>query len=552
MPEEVRRAQQRLQAAAIYARDSLAGPANIVGAALATGQTLDDVAAWPDRIARGDPGADPGSRSRGVRRTQLGNRNPAPGAHVMKNLCEPDWSRAGLGVLRLCWPPGGLSRAAAMKIERVTSASGIEAWLVQDHSIPVVTLRFTFAGGAILDPPGKDGTAALAASLLDEGAGEYDTTAFHRRLDELAAEMSFSAGHDEFDGTIRMLRANIDESADLLRVALTEPHFADEDVERVRAATLAALRKQARNPRSLSGRLWMSEAFERHPYGRNTSGSTTSVAAITRADLAAFASRQFRRNTLVIGAVGDITPAELATLVERIFGGLPQGEGDPVLPEATPADSGALLVKRSAVPQSSVTFGQAGLKRDDPDWYAALVVNEILGGGGFRGRLMKEIREKRGLAYGVSTGLVPYRHAGLILGSVATENARVAEFDRADPQGMAADARRGADRGRAARCQDLSDRIVPAQSRFDAAHRRSARPHAARRARHRLSRPPRRADLRGHARSGPRGCPPALRPGAAQLCRCRRPGRLAADPPDPRETGLTPRRERIEEPAAPP
>jgi zinc protease len=171
----------------------------------------------------------------------------------------------------------------------------------------------------------------------------------------------------------------------------------------------------------------MSDAFERHPYGRNTSGSPTSVAAITRADLADFASRQFRRDTLVIGAVGDIGPAELRGLIDRVFGDLPQGEGDPVLPEATPADGGALLVKRSAVPQSSVTFGQAGLKRDDPDWYAALVLNEILGGGGFRGRLMKEIREKRGLAYGVSTGLVPYRHAGLILGSVATENSRVGE-----------------------------------------------------------------------------------------------------------------------------
>ena len=129
----------------------------------------------------------------------------------------------------------------------------------------------------------------------------------------------------------------------------------------------------------------------------------------------------------MIGAVGDITPAELAALLDRIFGDLPKGEGDPALPEAIPGDGGALLVKRSAVPQSAVTFGQAGLKRDDPDWYAALVLNEILGGGGFRGRLMKEIREKRGLAYGVSTGLVPYRHAGLILGSVATENGRVAK-----------------------------------------------------------------------------------------------------------------------------
>ena len=343
----------------------------------------------------------------------------------MKNLAS-GFVRAG-AVLCLLLSAGWGAGAAEMKIDRVTSAGGIEAWLVQDHTIPIVTLRFAFAGGASLDRPGKDGTAALAAAMLDEGAGEYDTSAFHRRLDELAAQISFSAGHDEFDGTIRMLQANKDESADLVRVALAEPRFAEEDVERVRGATLAALQKQAHNPRSLSGRLWMSDAFERHPYGRNTSGSTTSVAEITRADLASFASRQFQRDTLVIGAVGDITPAELATLVDRIFGDLPRGDGDPVLPEATLADGGALLVKRSAVPQSSVTFGQAGLKRNDPDWYAALVVNEILGGGGFRGRLMKEIREKRGLAYGVSTGLVPYRHAGLILGSVATENARVAE-----------------------------------------------------------------------------------------------------------------------------
>ena len=119
-----------------------------------------------------------------------------------------------------------------------------------------------------------------------------------------------------------------------------------------------------------------------------------------------------------------------------------------------------------------MTFGQAGLKRDDPDWYAALVLNEILGGGGFRGRLMKEIREKRGLAYGVSTGLVPYRHAGLILGSVATENGAGRRVDRADPRGVAADARRGPDRGRAARRQDLSDRLVPARPRI----RRSASP----------------------------------------------------------------------------
>jgi zinc protease len=320
------------------------------------------------------------------------------------------------------------SPAAAMTIERVRGISGIEAWLAQDRSIPIVTLRFAFAGGANLDPPGKEGTAALTAALLDEGAGPYDNVAFHRRLDELAGELNFSAGHDEFDGTLRMLKRNLTDTVELLRVALSAPHFATDAVERVRGETLAMLARQARNPRSLAGRLWMREAFEHHPYGNNAAGSAVSVATIARDDLAAFATRQFRRSGLVIGAVGDITPTELAALVDLVFGDLPQGGGaDAAVAEATPADGGALIVSRTAVPQSAVIFGQAGLKRSDPDWYAALVLNEIVGGGGFRGRLMKEIREKRGLAYGVSTDLVPYRHAGLILGNVATENARVAE-----------------------------------------------------------------------------------------------------------------------------
>jgi zinc protease len=315
----------------------------------------------------------------------------------------------------------------ATKIERVVGASGVEAWLVTDRSVPIVTLRFAFAGGANLDPVGKEGTAAMAAALLDEGAGPYDGIAYRRRLDELAGELSFSAGHDEFNGTLRSLKQNLSETAELLRVALSEPHFAADTVERIRGETLAYLARQARNPRSLASRLWMRDAFEHHPYGNDATGSATSVAAIGRDDVVGLAASQFRRGGLVIGAVGDITATELATVIDLVFGSLPQGGADTVIPDVTPADAGALVVSRTTVPQSAVTFGQVGLKRDDPDWYTALILNEIMGGGGFRGRLMKEIREKRGLAYGVSTDLVPYRHAGLILGSVATENSRVAE-----------------------------------------------------------------------------------------------------------------------------
>ena len=171
----------------------------------------------------------------------------------------------------------------------------------------------------------------------------------------------------------------------------------------------------------------MRDAFEDHPYGENVDGTLTSVSAITREDLVGFAGQRLRRAGLVIGAVGDIKSEELAGLIDEMFGRLPADSDETAIAEAKPVENGGVLITRRPVPQSAVTFGQIGPKRDDPDWYAARLVNDILGGGGFRGRLMREIREKRGLAYGVSTELVSFRHAGLILGSVATENARVGQ-----------------------------------------------------------------------------------------------------------------------------
>jgi zinc protease len=226
---------------------------------------------------------------------------------------------------------------------------------------------------------------------------------------------------------MRTLKRHLGAVEELLRLALTAPRFDPSAVERVRNQTVAALAQQAQNPRALAGRLWMSEAFEDHPYGQNVDGTAAGIGAITVEDLRNFVGERLHRGGLVIGAVGDVNRDELAGLVDRVFGGLPIGAADVDVADTRPADDGALLITRLAVPQSTVVFGQAGLKRDDPDWYAARLLNDILGGGGFRGRLMKEIREKRGLAYGVSTGLVSYRHAGLILGNVATENARVAQ-----------------------------------------------------------------------------------------------------------------------------
>ncbi len=317
--------------------------------------------------------------------------------------------------------------AGAVTIDRVTSSAGIEAWFVEDHVLPVVAIRFAFPGGAALDPAGKGGLATMTAGLLDEGAGSYDTAAFKTRLEDLVVDLGFEAGRDEFRGSLRSLKRNLGQAIDLLRYSLMAPRFEASAIERVRGEIVASLSRHAQSPRALSGRLWMRDAFEPHPYGADVSGTSESIGAITRDDLGGFAAHRLNRAGLVIGVVGDLTKDEVAALVDQVFGGLPIGGADVQIAEARLAENGWVLITRRPVPESAVTFGQTGPRRDDPDWYAARLVNDILGGGGFRGRLMKEIREKRGLAYGVSSDLVSYRHAGLILGNVATVNARVGE-----------------------------------------------------------------------------------------------------------------------------
>jgi len=320
-----------------------------------------------------------------------------------------------------------LSSASAMSIEQVTGASGIKASLVADHSLPLVTVRFAFPAGAASDPAGKGGTAQLVSELLDEGAGPYDAVAYQRRLQKLASDLEFSVGKDTFEGSLRSLKGNLTDTAELLRLALAEPRFTPDAIERLRVAQIAKLQQNAKTPIERATRLLMDHFFHHHPYGRSIDGNEASVASITRDDLTGFVAPHFHRTAIAIGIVGDVTAAEAAILVDKIFGGLAAGtrEVETEIAEAKALDDGALLFDPLAVPQGGLAFGQRGPKRDDPRWYPAFILNEILGGSEFQGRLMQEIREKRGLAYDVSTELVTYRHAGMIMGKFVTDNRQI-------------------------------------------------------------------------------------------------------------------------------
>ena len=317
--------------------------------------------------------------------------------------------------------------AQATTIERVVSPGGIEAWLVREPSVPLIALDFAFKGGADQDPDGKPGVGYLTSALLDDGAGDLNSVAFQRLLQEYAVEMSFSTGRNHVLGSVRVLKEWSDQGFDLLRLALNVPRFDADALERARAQVITGLRRETTSPNDIASRTWWKTAFPGHPYGRPTNGTLESVPQIAVDDLKAFARRVFARDTLKVVAVGDIDAAALGKVLDRVFGALPaKAELNSVAPVTMQA-MGRRIVVDLDVPQAVLALGGVGLARKDPDFMTAYVVNHILGGGAFSSRLYTEVREKRGLAYGVYSYLMPLDHAALVMAGTATSGDKAGE-----------------------------------------------------------------------------------------------------------------------------
>ncbi|MBO6884826.1 MAG: insulinase family protein [Marivita sp.] len=315
---------------------------------------------------------------------------------------------------------------AEIDISEVTSPGGINAWLVQEESIPFVALELRFKGGASLDLPGKRGATNLMVGLLNEGAGDLDSRAFSERAESLAASFEFDVGDDAVSISARFLTENQDEALALLHDAITQPRFDQDAIDRVKGQLVSVIRSDAQDPDNLVGQAFDSMVFGDHPYGSAIEGTEESVAALTRDDLIAAHKGALARDRIYVGAAGDISPEALAEILDKLLGDLPE-TGTPQAPDVAVSTQAGVTVVPFDVPQSVAVFGHEGIARDDPDFFAAYVLNEILGGGGFEARLMEEVREKRGLTYGVYSYLVPKDHAALYLGRVSSANDRIAE-----------------------------------------------------------------------------------------------------------------------------
>jgi zinc protease len=226
---------------------------------------------------------------------------------------------------------------------------------------------------------------------------------------------------------VRTLAENRDLAFEMLRLALTAPRFDPEAVERIRAQVLTVLRRESTNPSELASRRWWEIAFPDHPYGRPVRGSLESVPRITADDLKAYVRRVFARDTLKIALVGDIDAATAGTLIDRVFGALPARGELRTVAEATPQGLGQRITIDLDVPQAVIVFGGQGIARRDPDFFPAFLINHVLGGGAMSSRLYTEVREKRGLAYSIRTGLMSLDHAALWTGTTGTRVDKTSE-----------------------------------------------------------------------------------------------------------------------------
>ncbi|WP_370584827.1 M16 family metallopeptidase [Paracoccus sp. IB05] len=315
---------------------------------------------------------------------------------------------------------------ADIPIKEVKSPGGLTAWLVEDHNIPFTALEIRFRGGTSLDDPARRGAIYLMSGLIEEGAGDLDSKGFAEARDSLAASFSFAASTDTFSVSARFLSENRDEAVDLLALALNRPRFDEDAVVRVREQVLSGLRSELRDPSAIASQTFDQLAYGEHPYGSTGRGTLASVAALSRADIVEAWKTALARENVYISAAGDITTEELGLIIDRVLGGLPE-TGAP-LPGAAPwlLPPGVSVIDFPS-PQSVVVFGQSGISQKDPDFFAAFVLNEVMGGGRFSARLMTEVRDKRGLTYGIGTYLVGMDHSDSYLGQFQASNDKVAE-----------------------------------------------------------------------------------------------------------------------------
>lgn len=319
-----------------------------------------------------------------------------------------------------------ISHAWAVDIREITSEKGITAWLVEDYSVPIVTMKFSFDAGSAQDPEGKEGLVNLMSGLLDEGSGDLDSKAFQEQIDLKGVELSYNASVDNFSGTMRVLEKDLQDAINLVALSINQPRFDQKPLDRIRGQIITSIRSEQSDPNYLAGREWATRIWDDHPYGSEDTGSEESLNTITSADLKAVRETLFARQGLKVGIVGAINEDSATAMLDAIFGSLPETTNRKTVPDTEPKLDQVFNYAYD-LPQTNIQLMFPGVARDAPEFFNSFMMSHILGGGTFSSRLYKSVREERGLAYGVNAYLAPRDHATGLYISTATGADRAEE-----------------------------------------------------------------------------------------------------------------------------
>lgn len=312
-------------------------------------------------------------------------------------------------------------------IQEFTTPGGISVWLVEEPSIPIMALRMAWEQGEATDPQGAEGLTHAVAYMMNEGAGELDSLGYATRMEELNMSFGCGSGNETTWCSANMLTENADEAMELVSLALNEPRFDSEPLERFQREQLISIKTRETNARYLANRAEGLALMPDHPFTRET--SEESISTITPELVQARKDELMVRDGLLVTAVGAMSPEELAPLLDEALAGLPEASDlEPIEDVALNDPLAAPLVVDLPQPQSLVTFTAPGIARDDEDFFPAYVLNYTFGGGGFESRLMKDLRVEKGLTYGIYTGLSTGDHLNLWSGGAQTKNESAGEL----------------------------------------------------------------------------------------------------------------------------
>ncbi|MGB1077235.1 MAG: M16 family metallopeptidase [Bdellovibrionales bacterium] len=331
-------------------------------------------------------------------------------------------------LLLLSFPSLGWANERFLDIQELTTPSGIPVWLVEDHSVPIISLKFSFKGaGAVHETSEKQGLVQILSNTMDEGAGDLDSQTFQKTLSDNSISLSFSGGRDNFSGNLKTLTENKETAFDLLHLALTEPRFDAEPLERMKQSNISRIKNSMPQPSWINARIMNDIAFAGHPYAQNSGGTLSTIPNITADDLRAFMKNELFKGRLVVSIAGDITKEDAITIVEETFSGLPQILYEDMPLPLTLQGANTTTLYEHDIPQTFIKMILPGVRRTDPDYYAAMVMNQIFGASGFGSRLMERIREKEGLTYGIYSGLSEMIWTQTLQISTSTKNETTAK-----------------------------------------------------------------------------------------------------------------------------